>query len=726
MNITDTSIKYKEINSLIDTNQISKSINSLKEFSSEFGYNEINTQLSLIEETYRYLIHYLLEGIQDNGREDILADIRERLYTVNDLLIRNIESKDSRDYYYETLRFNNYRNERVDDLLQLYGKMSSELSLAELGGNDTFDLRKSKEDVLKRLFNTLVTSFANENDYKDLKNYLLSGYADASVAAQAISAITLSLLKFYDRSKFNLLLEIYEGSDEGPLSAHAIVALCLTFIFHSNRIVNDPKFKYRLSLWNDEDASKTKKHLHFAFRSIIGTIDTQRVASKMKDEVLPELIKLRPDILKSIQEGNSTSELMTPDFNPEWEDILEKSGLNDKLRELSEMQGEGADLLMVTFSNLKNFPFFDSASNWFLPFDVNNTSLNLDEDTKRFIGMMTDLGTNVCDSDLYSLALASEMMPSSQRELFSQQISSQFDQMSSELKDQLASTSSKYSDEILKVVRDLYRFFKLYKKRYGFNDPFEKNLDFLSIPIIGKILEDEEILRPIAEFYFKRKFYKEALPLFRVLIQKETDNSTLWEKQGFCLQITGDFFNALEAYNKAALLKSPGPWLIKKLAFVNRKLSNYEDAVTYYRKALDMDPENLQLIINLGNTLIEAGENSAALQEFYHANYNSPDNPKILRSIAWLELLNGNLSKSQEYYSRIIKMDALWSDYLNSGHASMLLGNYREALNFYRLASKDDYSLFFKSFNADLGILEKLGLNKNTAQIIMDQVNNKF
>ena len=42
--------------------------------------------------------------------------------------------------------------------------------------------------------------------------------------------------------------------------------------------------------------------------------------------------------------------------NPEWEEMLEKNGLADKMRELTEMQSEGADLMMVTFSNLKGFP----------------------------------------------------------------------------------------------------------------------------------------------------------------------------------------------------------------------------------------------------------------------------------------------------------------------------------------------------------------------------------
>lgn len=46
------------------------------------------------------------------------------------------------------------------------------------------------------------------------------------------------------------------------------------------------------------------------------------------------------------------------DLNPEWENWIDKSGITDKLREMGELQMEGADVYMSTFSQLKQFPFF--------------------------------------------------------------------------------------------------------------------------------------------------------------------------------------------------------------------------------------------------------------------------------------------------------------------------------------------------------------------------------
>lgn len=102
----------------------------------------------------------------------------------------------------------------------------------------------------------------------------------------------------------------------------------------------------------------------------------------------------------------------------------------------------------------------------------------------------------------------------------------------------------------------------------------------------------------------------------------------------------------------------------------------------------------------------------------------SSDNIKTQRAIAWCELLNGNFTKSAEYYQRIIATGALASDYLNAGHAELLLGHNKEALNLYRLASANDKEGFIKAFRSDIGTLANLGLDRTSALLILDAVGN--
>lgn len=717
--VTDT---YKNIEKLISANRVNKAIKEIRQLSTDRQTMFVNDELSQIEEIYKYMFHYLLEGVQDDSREGILSEIKERLYSLNDKIKREIDKKESTDYYYEILRINSYRQEQVNDILNRYGNIVSELSLAEAAGLESGELRKSKEETLKLLFNVLFTSFKEDANYKDLSNYLQSGYADKAVIMQSLSALTLSLLKFYDRSKVILLLDIYETTRDIPAAARSLTALIFTLLYYKDRILNDTKLKARLSLLTTENIS-FRREVWRAIRAIIGTIDTKRIADKMKDELIPELMKFKPDILKSLREGDLDMNSSSSEYNPDWEEMLENSGLSEKMRELSEMQSEGADLLMVTFANLKQFPFFSSASNWFLPFDENHTMLKLDDTMKQFVTLISSSSANVCDSDIYSLAFAASQMPSAQRDMLSNQMRAQFEQMNEEIKSRLnEDTSPMFTDEVTKVVRDLYRFFKLFRKREGLKNPFDRPLDFMNIPFVKDLMSYDEKLRPIAEFYFKRGFYAESLPIIDVMLQFTPNDVMLWEQKGFSLQNLGSLSGALEAYNRAALLRTPGLWLTKKLAFINHKLGNYETAADYYRKALDLDSENLNLIMNLGNSLLDMGDLSGALSEFYHANYNSPENPKVMRAIGWIELLNGNIKKSLEYFKKVIKSDAKNSDYLNAGHASLLMGNHKEAVNYYRLASRENKEDFETAFLTDISVLSKVGFNKEIALVILDNL----
>ena len=88
----------------------------------------------------------------------------------------------------------------------------------------------------------------------------------------------------------------------------------------------------------------------------------------------------------------------------------------------------------------------------------------------------------------------------------------------------------------LKAVRDLYRFFKLYRNREGLRNPFDHPFDFISLPVVGDMLSNDEMLTIAGEFYFKRGYWPQALPMFMQLAENDADNPQIWEKIGFCRQ----------------------------------------------------------------------------------------------------------------------------------------------------------------------------------------------
>lgn len=86
-------------------------------------------------------------------------------------------------------------------------------------------------------------------------------------------------------------------------------------------------------------------------------------------------MKLSPSLYNKINPTDIDPESGSPDPNPEWQELLEQSGIADKIKELNDLQMEGSDVFLSTFSGLKSFPFFQELGNWFRLFTSEHSAI---------------------------------------------------------------------------------------------------------------------------------------------------------------------------------------------------------------------------------------------------------------------------------------------------------------------------------------------------------------
>lgn len=714
--------RCKEVDNLLESNNIASSFEILQDLAKTSSEYRISDELERLRQTYSYMGQYMLDGITDLSREKVYQDILEDLRSITDIFRRNIITRESSDYYSETLRYQNLAGQDLEKLLEQYQSAYSEYTLALAAENDITDISRRLEELYSLIFNLIWISLHDKHTINIASQAVLSGKVDDILSSHIVSALTLSLLGYFDIYKLLALIDIYDANLSEKLSARALVGIILSLNRHPQRAIVNSIVKDRLLLL--EDSIIAYRRIREVVMSIIRTRDTDRISTKMKEEVIPEIMKIRPEILEKMRGISSDiSETEMMENNPEWEELLEKSGLSEKMRELNDMQSDGADLMMIAFSNLKQFSFFNKVSNWFLPFFASHSEINAGDKERQIIERLMEIGKNVCDSDKYSLAIALGKMPENQKNLMISQLDAQFAQFSEENKDkELISSTPEFDEEVTKVLKDMYRFFKLFRKKEGFEDPFKNPLNFLDIPVIGQIMSDSEIIALVGEFYFKRNYYPEALALMNILVEDNPEDAAIWEKIGFCYQSMMFFEKALESYTRAELLKTPGSWLLKKLAFVYKKTGNYAKALEYYKRLLDKDPENLNIIINAGYCALRADNPSEALKFYYHANYIDPDNINIYRSIAWAEFLEGDLEKSEIYYDKILESQPIPTDYLNFGHLLASKKDLRGAIDYYKKAVDGDFNNFRIIFLNDFDVLQKKGFDKQTLYIILDMI----
>ena len=194
------------------------------------------------------------------------------------------------------------------------------------------------------------------------------------------------------------------------------------------------------------------------------------------------------------------------------------------------------------------------------------------------------------------------------------------------------------------------------------------------------------------------------------------------QKTGYCLQKEKRYKEAIEAYRKADVLKPDHVWTIRHLATCHRQLRDFATALEYYRKAEAMQPENRNLPFLIGSCLAEQERYEEALQCFFKLDFMENDCIKAWRAIGWCSFVSGKFEQAMRYYNKILALKPLSTDYLNAGHAALLLGNMEKAAELYGKATSEsgNRETFLEMFDKDKEMLIKLGVDENDIPLIRD------
>lgn len=725
--MADPRQSHNKISRLIDSSRLNEAFLSL--LNQLVTFNDLTSYVSKLrklEDTYIHMLNYIADGFVDESKQELILNIKEELKRANDLLLKNTLLKDSPDVYSSTLRMIKLNKISLSELIRSY----LELNEKEQGSNDNEAnsiLSEQQLHLLRDIFNYTWTMFGNDSEDPAVISSALMDITVPDILKNIlISAILLGNISYFDYETLKILFDIYEITEIPELKAKIVTAISIITILHYDRIGKNRHLTSRISSLKENPGFK--KDMKEVVYNLLMAYDTKRVTNKMKDEVIPGLMKMRPDIIDRLKDLSSDSDDFLSDANPKWEEILENSGISDKLQELNDMQMEGMDVMMTTFSNLKNFPFFNDTFNWFIPFLPSHPYLSglevltQSETVSRFRLVM-------CDSDIYSFLFSLKSMPESQRAMMFSRMENQMKEAAEVLKPQFNYDDKfELSKRIKFGIQDLYRFFKLYRKKGDFFDPFENPINASQAESLISLYDlDDEILSTISEFYFKYGYFKLAAPFLQLITERNPEASYLWEKLGYCYQKNGQYNQASDWYLKASIINPDSLWLNKNLALTLRKAGKPSMALEFYTKALEKEPENFHLLMSMGQTLLETEDYKKALEYFYHSEYLKPSSKSPSRAIAWAELLAGNNDKAMKKYAAILASESPDKvDFLNAGHAALASGDFKNAVGYYsefidKTENKNITELII-ALRDDSDILKKLNIKTSDLRLLVDKI----
>ena len=714
---------------LLDEIRLKEAIDTLGKGVEELQDWELRTRFNEIQTSYKYLLEYMRMGVPDPEREKLHTDLLGRCYMVNDFIAIARMSEHSSKLY--SLMRRRYKN--LDELLPLCDKIRENAANKDitkaLPSNECKSVRQElineHERLLPQLFNMLWCSISWRKADANHINMLIE---DRSIPlidrAVAVSAITLSALKCFEPLKINTLCEIAKNEDS-ILSVRAIAGLILVLFKYSTRIELYKEISDAIDCLRESNV--IMRRIQTIQIQLLRCRETQKIDQRMREEIIPAMMKnpqLRKekfsiDILKEIEEDE--------DKNPEWKQWIEKDEIKGKIEEMAKWQIEGADVYMSTFSQLKNFPFFNEISNWFRPFDTEVPSIaEIMPDKSGGKTLLDSICKSqfFCNSDKYSFCFTFKQVPQEQREMLMGQIPGEGDPASMEIDTtNEAPTEKKAEIESNQYIQDLYRFFKLSNYRHEFDDPFNMSLNLLEKDDLACLMSNGKAVLHMFRYLVEKEYYNEAYKAGCIYEKNNNCDAQFYQEMGYCLQKEHNYNAAIDYYTKADIVKPDTLWTLRHIAQCYRLQGESDKALSYYQLAEELAPENISLLLQTGESFATMKQYDEAFARFYKVEYLKPSSRRALRAIAWCLFITGKDEQARSYYGRLHEMPSpSFEDYLNAGHVEWVTRNNAKAIEYYNKAKEacSNPNLVAEHIMKDKEILKARGINEKELLLLRD------
>lgn len=684
----------------------------LKRYAEKKMLWELSDKLKSLEQTYLFMIKYALSRTPDPSRDQLKRNIVVGLADIYDAMRRRADSVNSSNIYFSTLR--SAANHRLDALASEYAEQRRRSADHTLSGQpaSTDGAIALAEGLERDIFNLVWVTYPLSEADSSIIDRLLADDATPLTLKQMISgALALGDLRYHDDRRTRLLAKIYMTALDESLQLSALTGLMLTLWINRQRPLSEATEAMIASL---RELPRWKSDLEAVTLELVRTLDTKRISDTMTDYFTNTFSKVGDQVRKSIGDLSKIEDLTELEENPEWMEMLEKTGIADKMKELTEIQEEGGDVFLQPFKQLKGDSFFYEAANWFMPFTPSNSAVRrIDPD-----GTLSEMVAQtpfLCDNDKYSFMLAMSRIPQEQRQMMLQQLEA--GNMASE-ENRVTSLDTDIDRRrriVNKTVQGLYRFFNLYRRRDDFTNPFASEIDLTELTIIADDFTDSTIVGLIGEFYFKHKYYTQALSAMLRTEQLSMPDAQLYQKIGYCLQQTGDIARALEYYEQAELLDGRSVWTLRRIAQCHRLLGHTSQALDYYQRIDQADPDRISTLMAMARCLIDMRRYTDAMQHLFKVNYLKPEHQEAQRLLAWCHFAKGDKEKA----ARMI-----FTDPILSAHLLLIDGSVEEAVAMYTsgMATDDDFSRIVGTITDDYDILRQYGLTEDMRDLLIEAI----
>ena len=728
--------ELQQIRNIITSEQnVGEALKSLLSFIKANKLHAFDARISRIENDYELMKSYMRKGLNDPQFEEVYDRLLLTLYVLNADVQLAVFLNENPSYQaaYMDVQSLDADFDAIKTRLEAFVQ---DLALLSLEPQDAQKVKKQElydrhQQYVKKLFNALLVSPQwNESTAKFAQDLLLSPTIDAIDAQLLLSGVMLSVIQLFDIHQFQTLVQVYRQATESHLRQRALVGIVLSLPENEGDIY--PEIQQTINtLCQDEQTCRELVELQMQmFYCMNADADNE----KLQKDIIPSLMKgsnisiSRAGIVE--KEEDEVDEMLNPGAADQAMEEMERN-----FNQMMNMQKAGSDIYFGGFSHMKRFAFFMTLSNWFVPFYEDHPELRQVNDklgSNKFMQLLLESGP-FCDSDKYSfvLGLSSiiDKIPQNMRELLDNQ-------------DAFGTTVSMEEKSNPAYIRrmylqDLYRFYRIYQNKNDFHNPFdtsamENSAFFVMSPYFRESPLKDRMME-VGKFLYKHHFYKELWQLLGAYVDRE--DIEYWRLAAMAYYREKDYLSADMAYTNVLEMNADDVQAIRGKALAGFYLENYEQAVEYNRRLLEMDATNEHVQLNLAVSLMNNDEIEEGMNLLFKLNYDHPENLSIQRSLAWGYLQQQKPQQAAPIYERLLaNKHRMPTDCLNAGYCQWFLSNMEEAIDLFKQyvaetnkerPIPDGNTLLHDVFAMDADLLQQYGIGMKEAFVMEDLVANQ-
>lgn len=722
----------------LDKMDLPAALDMMLPYAESHPYILYTEELKGIAESYNFMAHYMELGVKDPMREDVYADMVQRMNKV----VRNLRS----DYRRRNVEFYRDAGSRVSKSMSMSEKairmtledfvsdvamlqLESDADRAEAERN----LYEKHYSFMRSLFCSIVVSdLWTQDQAEKMTAVLLLPTIDSADAQMIVSALMLATMNSFDINKFAILVEVYRRSSDTRLKQKALVGLALSM---TDTVAVAEQKAYIDELCADP---LTVHELMDLQKQIVFCMNTERDNAVIQRDIMPTLFKNSNFNVTRLGITEKEDDPMQDILDPGAQDrAMEET--EEKFREMLDMQKSGADIYFGGFSQMKRFPFFYTLSNWFTPFNVNHPDITkriAGFKDSRFLEMLLDSGA-FCDSDKYSFALALatviDRLPPNIMEMMG---NADALGIGGPVNNEEASSPAYIRRQTL---QDLYRFFRLYQWHEQIYNPFtlENCLFVRSTLFENTPVEAEKV--DFARFLIKRHakdLLGKLVPDIENIHTPEADMLA----GVYYLDYASDHEKAAGCF-KRVLENAPDDTKANTgLGKALFRLGRFTEAKTVYEVLYAENPNKKSIAFEYAIILTQTASYAEATEILYRLDFQYPDSPNIKRVLAWALMGQKKLEQAaREYVWLLNREKPVSSDFLNAGYSKWFAGNVSEAADMFASycrqvmtdgTAKPDYpeiaSVLGEEFSKDEKMLQNYGLTTVDRMLLQTITYNKI